>query len=266
MVEKLLPDNQLGETQNYPDDPSLQTQVVETVPELESQQVASADESKEPLTDPKDSVVDVKDNGLAKMPVEVFSWAQLNHKDAMHCHNCKKPVDAHPSTVVRKKGHANFSCKSCHAVVTMLYKHSDMRKVGFRDLTPEQQTDFFLKAGQIREEMGGLSWEKVKGLLQDSLTTTEVHRKTVGVRGKFLPLEVWASKGYNVDKIKEKGEKQPSDMLLVGLNHILWFSDSFTFLNERSSSLSGYSRYILRCLQVWGSVARSDPGGLLLAR
>ena len=222
MVEKLLPDNQLGETQTYPDDPSVQSQVVETVPETESQQGDPADESKEPLTDPKDSVV-VKDNGLAKMPVEQFSWAQLNHKDAMHCHNCKKPVDAHPSIVVRKKGHANFSCKSCHAVVTMLYKHTDMRKVGFRDLTPEQQTDFFVKAGQIREEIGGLAWEKVKGLLQDKLITTEVHRKTVGVRGKFLPLEVWASKGYNVDKIKAKGERQDSDMLLVGFSHIVVF-------------------------------------------
>ncbi len=204
MAQKLLPDNQLGETQ--PEE-LKETQLVETAPdsnESQAEQPLEEPQSKEPA-----AVL-----GLDPKPLEQFSWAQLVHKDAHHCQNCKKPVDAHPSQVVRKKGHASFSCKACHALVTMLYKHVDMRKIGFREISPEQQTEFFLKAGQMRGEIGGLSWHKVKGILQDSLTTTEIHSKTVGIRGKFLPLEVWAAKGYNVKMIQEKGEKQASDMLL----------------------------------------------------
>ena len=217
-TEKQLPDNQLGlsqpletlppSTQAYSENPQ-ETQLVETAPDAESQ--VATKESKEPA--------------LAEMPLEQFSWGQLVHKDAMHCQNCKKPVDAHPSQVVRKKGHANFSCKSCHALVTMLYKHVDMRKLGFKELSHEQQAEFFLKAGQVRSEIGGLQWHKVKGLLQDTLTTTEIHRKTVGIRGKYLPLEVWAQKGFNVEKIKAKGEKQTSEMFLSSLHQgfeFLW--------------------------------------------
>ena len=36
----------------------------------------------------------------------------------------------------------------------------------------------------------------------------------VGIKGKYLPLEVWQAKGFNVEKIKERGEKQESEMLL----------------------------------------------------
>lgn len=231
MPEKLLPDNQLGES---PPEHLKETQLVETAPDNESQ--ADTQSSKDPKDLPEPPAVLGLD---PSKPLEQFSWGQLVHKDAHHCQNCKKPVDAHPSQVVRKKGHANFSCKHCHSEVTMLYKHCDMRKLGFRDLSPEQQTEFFLKAGQVKE-IGGLSWQKVKGLLQDSLTTTEIHRKTVGIRGKFLPLEVWAAKGYNTDLIKAKGEKQVSDMLLVCYIRFLIFCDGLSFFKERSSSLSGY--------------------------
>ena len=39
-----------------------------------------------------------------------------------------------------------------------------------------------------------------------------MHRQTVAVRGKFLPLSVWKQKGFDTDRIKQNAEKQRSDI------------------------------------------------------
>ena len=75
-----------------------------------------------------------------------------------------------------------------------------------------QAADFFQKAGQLSEKYGKLEWSHLKGLLQDKLVEQEVHRQTVAVRGKFLPLSVWEQKGFDTDRIKQNAEKQRSDI------------------------------------------------------
>ena len=44
------------------------------------------------------------------------------------------------------------------------------------------------------------------------MTEKEVHSRKVKVSGKFLPLSVYERQGYDVQKIKEKGEMQKSDI------------------------------------------------------
>ena len=39
-----------------------------------------------------------------------------------------------------------------------------------------------------------------------------MHRQETNVKGEFLPLSVWASKGYNTEAIEAKAEKRKSDM------------------------------------------------------
>lgn len=75
-------------------------------------------------------------------------------------------------------------------------------------------TDFYLNAGKMAVHSHGLQWSKLKGLLQDKLVESETHRRTAAVRGKFLPLSVWAKKGYDEEAILARAEKQKSNLLL----------------------------------------------------
>lgn len=149
------------------------------------------------------------------LPIEAFNWKDLALDSKHYCSNCKMPVEASPTQVVRKKGHQQMSCKMCHKVTTMLYKNLHLQSSGFKDLSQEQVTDFYLKAGKMAAHCHGLQWTKLKGLLQDKLVESDIHRRTAAIRGKFLPLSVWTKKGYDAASIEQKAEKQKSDLLLV---------------------------------------------------
>ena len=75
-----------------------------------------------------------------------------------------------------------------------------------------QAADFFQKAGQMAAKYGKIQWSQLKGLLQDKLVEQEVHRQTVAVRGKCLPLSVWEKKGFDTGRILKNAEKQRSDI------------------------------------------------------
>ena len=182
-----------------------------------SQQVETPTEMPQPAT-PASSGAE-KD----ALAVEGFNWKELNMVPKNYCQHCKMAVDPECKKVVKKKGHAAFSCKTCHNITTMLYKKQDMNKVGFKDLSVEQTTDFFVKAGQLATQHGSLNWSKVKGLMIDKLSEAEVFRQTVAVRGKFLPLSVWKQKGFDVEKIEKTAEKQKSDLFLGPLINAYYF-------------------------------------------
>ena len=146
--------------------------------------------------------------------VESFNWQQLQILPKSYCANCKQAVDPEVSKVIKKKGHQGFTCRACHNLTTMLYRRVDMNKVGFKDLSVEQTTEFFQKAGKMESHHGSLDWSKVKGLLVDKLTEVELHRQKVKVSGKFLPLSVYETKGYDVKVIESTAEWQKSDMPL----------------------------------------------------
>ena len=57
-----------------------------------------------------------------------------------------------------------------------------------------------------------MNWRKIQGALVDTCCESEVHRQETAIKGKFLPLSVWASKGYDIEPIEAKGEWQPSDL------------------------------------------------------
>ena len=101
-----------------------------------------------------------------------------------------------------------------------------MSKVGFKDLSLEQTTEFFQRAGKMETHHGLLNWSKVKGLLVDKLTEVELHRQKVKVSGKFLPLSVYETKGYDTKVIEATAEWQKSDMPLAVFVKVLvlsWF-------------------------------------------
>ena len=80
---------------------------------------------------------------------------------------------------------------------------------------PCQVQNFFREAGKCTDANGQIQWKKVKGCLQETLTTVECNRQTTAIRGKYHPLSVWKQKGYDVAEIEKKADRKESSMLLV---------------------------------------------------
>lgn len=146
--------------------------------------------------------------------VEAFSWDQLRQPKVEYCYHCKAVTSGKPTQIVKKKRHKNVACRSCHNVISLLYKRCDMKAIGWKSLSEEQQVSFFQAAGKMTTN-GSLDFSKIKGRLIDSLTEAETHRQISSMRGKYLPLSVWVSRGYDGDCIAKKAESKPSDLSLT---------------------------------------------------
>lgn len=73
---------------------------------------------------------------------------------------------------------------------------------------------FFRMAKQTMAGGARLEVSKIKSLLTQKLVEREkdvVERK---VKGKYLPLSVWAKQGFDTTAIEKSAEKQKSDMFL----------------------------------------------------
>ena len=89
-----------------------------------------------------------------------------------------------------------------------------MQEIGWKDLPESQMVDFFKKAKSLSDAGGKLGFGKLKTLVEQTLVENEKLIVATRVNGKFLPLSVWQSKGYDVDQIKATAQKRESAMLL----------------------------------------------------
>ena len=102
---------------------------------------------------------------------------------------------------------------------------------------------FYREAGKCTDANGMIQWKKVKGCLQETLTTVECNRQCTAIRGKYHPLSVWKQKGYDVDEIEKKADRKESDMLLVLL---VSGSDSLSLRFFEAVPIASFSS-----LQLW---------------
>ena len=150
-----------------------------------------------------------------KMFVEGMSLQELKTTHQEFCNHCKQVTPDGPRNRVTKEGHISTVCRVCHNVVTQLYKNLDLQAL------PSRGTDGgFLQESQ---EPSGEWWQtrigKLKTLVEQTLVESEKQIVATRVQGKFLPLSVWQSKGYDVDQIKKTAQKRDSAMLL-GSEHM----------------------------------------------
>jgi len=141
---QILHDNQLGETQAYPDSqqvPAAQVEVAETqedsvrqVPEDPSVATPSNTGEQVPGT-PVDVIEKVTTS------VEAMSWKdlQMMEKGHQYCQHCKMVVDVTSQKAIRKKTHKQLQCRECHNIVTLLYRNWDISKLeGFKTLPSDE--------------------------------------------------------------------------------------------------------------------------------
>ncbi len=61
---------------------------------------------------------------------------------------------------------------------------------------------------------GRLDHGRIKSILEQKMISRETELTEARVKGKFLPLSVWTSQGFDGKAIEEKAEKQASDLCL----------------------------------------------------
>lgn len=74
---------------------------------------------------------------------------------------------------------------------------------------------FFRMAKQTMAGGARLEASRIKSLLVQKLVERETDVVERKVKGKYLPLSVWAKQGFDTTRIEQTAEKQKSDLLLA---------------------------------------------------
>lgn len=140
MAEKVLPDNQLGDSQVMmaaQPSPQKTQEYPETLADVEDKEEEKGMQVAVAATPtPQRARSPPAQETKKQKPVEAMSWDDLQYMSNGHqyCQHCQMPVDVTTKTAVRKKTHKQVSCKQCHNTVTLLYRHYDMQKLQFKEL------------------------------------------------------------------------------------------------------------------------------------
>ena len=126
------------------------------------------------------------------------------------CCKCGSGMTAESVAAAKqKKSVGNAICKTCHNVSTMLYRNLEMPSCWY-ELDTNAKEDFFRRcaAQKANDPTAPLRYKMIRSQLVETLTKQKEVVSTQGVGGEFLPLEVYAAKGYNVDLIRNGCEKE----------------------------------------------------------
>ncbi len=167
-------------------------------------------------TSDTESVAITSDIAVLDMHAQQKSESDNNVLRCIKC--CSTDVDPFQGKVTSKTKaemtDCKFVCRCCNNVSTMVTRHvGRLNNIPeLAELSAAEMKDFWLKAG--RPQMGGrLSWTHVKRCLEESLTISVTRRECAKIDGTFLPLDVWAAKGFNIVDIKAGGVYQRHPIL-----------------------------------------------------
>ncbi|CAL1145392.1 unnamed protein product [Cladocopium goreaui] len=120
------------------------------------------------------------------------------------CIKCGLDCSAKDSAVLRG---ANWQCKSCTNVYQILYRHMGGLPESWNNMTPESQVQFFKHAGSaIKCAPKNGRWSHVRSSLVSQMTHFHTEQRRIRCNREFLPLSVWATRGFDTKRIEANGE------------------------------------------------------------
>jgi len=132
------------------------------------------------------------------------------------CVKCAWPTDPF-NAVMRSKAtassHAKWICRPCNSVSTMIARSvCQQGNMNMKAWTEEQAMSFFSEARENGFVDGRANWGLIRGCLKKLLTKRKKEITTKAVDSAFLPLDVWANQGYDVQMISayNKSEWNPA--------------------------------------------------------
>ena len=104
-------------------------------------------------------------------------------------------------------------CRGCINVYQMLYRHVGGLPPTLNAMTAADQKEFFRSTKELIQTVGvNARWAMVRSALITSMTRFKTEQFTHSVERPFLPLAVWAARGFNTDDIQKKGEKRDNEV------------------------------------------------------
>ena len=133
------------------------------------------------------------------MPPAISAPAQLVPKvdaEAPLCRKCGSPVEPLATGTRYFKGLKEWQCSTCccrHVGIIKVF--GTIKFDEYNELSPEEQKTFFKS---LPTDVGSL-----KKRLSDFIISRRIESRRSSIVGKFLPLEVWAKKGFDSDAIEK---------------------------------------------------------------
>ena len=165
-----------------------------------SQQENNSEEVEQHGATQLDSVVDESENQLCPSedgPEASNFMSRLLNTARPVCTKCGLEVDPVKCQLKGKTG-GSYLCNACNAKVTMISKrwgHGILQE--FKGLPREEQTEFWASLHNKNNQ-------QVADSIADSLSKKRSDSIKASSKGEWLPLSVWAAKGFSADLILEK--------------------------------------------------------------
>ena len=108
-----------------------------------------------------------------------------------------------------------LTCSNCTSVYQMLYRHLGGTPEGIVKMDAASQKAFFKEAGSvIQTAPRNGRWSLVKSSLVKSITHYRTTQIRTRVTEEFLPLSVWAQRGFDAKLVETKGQKGENEARL----------------------------------------------------
>lgn len=127
------------------------------------------------------------------------------------CCKCGSGCSAADGAILR--GQSSLQCKSCTNLYQVLYRHCGGLPPSFQGMQPQQQQDFFKNTGKkVQACPKNGRWSLIRASLISSVVEYHTNQVTTSVTQEFVPLSVWATRGFSTDDIKARGQKRTCDV------------------------------------------------------
>ena len=118
--------------------------------------------------------------------------------DMVKCKRCHMDLDLAEAVI---RGPKELWCRECNSLYSMLRRHQTWPPPNFACLSEDAQASFWQKCKKEKEESmkSQFSYARVRDVLINQLVEEQRKERMTEVGGTFLPLSVYAARGYNVD-------------------------------------------------------------------
>ena len=138
---------------------------------------------------------------------------------------CKCGTSTSPGESGARVKRNELTCARCTSVYQMLYRHLGGTPEGIVSMDAASQKAFFKDAGQVLQTAPPNGrWPLVKSILVKSITYFRTTQIRTRVTEEFLPLSVWAQRGFDAKLVEEKGQKGENQAHLI----LAFFYDSWS--------------------------------------
>ena len=122
-------------------------------------------------------------------------FPKMAKEPTLFCNWCDLPVEASRTRITAKQG-GKCKCNRCSSTFTKMYSHHGKWPTAeFNTLSADAQTDFYAKAAKMSKS------QQIVELMEHKLEKFQSRDFTWALGGQFLPLNVWATQGYDSERI-----------------------------------------------------------------